>query len=143
MCQCAHVATSQQLFQCQRSTVTSPAGQSLGVIYTPNIPDSYFNHAALDGNGELTLAIQGTTYIFTMPSLLGGRNCSGTLMGIQYCYRVDSTSNRRINVFEYLSGTLNAVNVFAILKRVTIGSTPSTDICRASDKTRNRNKKQK
>ena len=71
--------TSSPLFQCQRS------GQK---IYTPNIPDSYFNDPtslrADIVNNTVRAAPSGSIYVFTIPAQ---HNCSGTVWSVQFCYQ--------------------------------------------------------
>lgn len=75
------------LFQCH-----SVQDQS-GLISIPNIPDFLFinNAAASDvTSGALTVTQFGLTYIFTIPAESEQRNCSGTVLSIQYCYEASN-----------------------------------------------------
>ena len=70
------------LFQCQRTTDQS------GQVFTPNIPDSYFNHVnalALTQQGTLTsLSVERRTiFVFTTPP---EATCSGTVLAVEFCY---------------------------------------------------------
>ena len=82
------------LFQCQHSSYSS------GQVYTPNIPDFYFDNekAAAFSTGSsganLTTAIAGHTYIFTIPPVSAERNCTGTVIALQYCH----VDRRNLNV---------------------------------------------
>ena len=70
-------------FQCQPTTDKS------GHVFTPNIPDSYFDHAnarALTQQGSLTSLSggRGTIFVFTTPP---EPTCSGgTVLAIEFCY---------------------------------------------------------
>ena len=75
-------SASAALFQCQHSTFQD------GQVFTPNIPDLYFNHTyAADMEDLLMRPRNGLTYFFTIPPESAERNCSGTVVAIQYCYR--------------------------------------------------------
>ena len=88
------------MFQCQASP--EQPGQAL----IPNIPDFYFdseNAAAFssDPEGNLTLATQYRTYIYTIPPDSHSRCGEHRAVGIQYCYRetnygVHTASERRV-----------------------------------------------
>ena len=72
------------LFQCQPTTNVDRSGQ----VFTPNIPDFYFNHVnalALTQQGTLTsLSVErGTIFIFTTPP---ETTCSGTVLAVEFCY---------------------------------------------------------
>ena len=72
---------SPSMFQCQFSS------QPSGFLYTPNIPDSYFNDENYIMTNEVAGLINGIIYIFTLPSESVQRNCSGRVESIQYCYQ--------------------------------------------------------
>ena len=81
MCYAQNTAES-SLFQCQPTTDQS------GHVFTPNIPDSYFNHAnarALTQQGSLTSLSggKGTIFVFTTPP---EPTCSDTVLAIEFCY---------------------------------------------------------
>ena len=81
-----------QLFQCQSSTDQS------GQIFTPNIPDLYFNASAIWSNRDnftQNVPETGFTHIYTIPTDFEGHNCSGTAVAIQYCYA--ATERRPFN----------------------------------------------
>ena len=117
-------------FQCQSSS------DSNGLVYTPNIPDFYFNDSnaanfGTDGSGNLTQSLfRRVAYIFTIPqSQL--HNYSDTVVSLQYCYQATNNNidnNRTINVFAFLLLTQNGMN-FTVSKQILIGSTPSKSIC--------------
>lgn len=92
------------LFQCQLSTEQS------GQVFTPNIPDFYFNHnnIANFSGSNLTTSRMGFTYIFTIPSMSAQRNCSGTVVAIQYCYQhSNAVMGSGRNAFHFLILTRN------------------------------------
>ncbi len=94
---------SSSLFQCQSSSDQN------GLVYTPNIPNEYFNHtnaADLRTSGGFLVGLNVTvrekraTHIFTIPPESASRNCSGSLVSIQYCYRArDRDINKRRDIF--------------------------------------------
>ena len=84
------------LFQCQ------PSSDESGQVYTPNIPDFYFNDENTadfrTGDEENLITLRNRlTYIFTKSS---ERNCTGNVVAIQYCYE---TRNSQIGSNEILS----------------------------------------
>lgn len=92
------------LFQCQLSTEQS------GQVFTPNIPDFYFNHKNIANfsGSNLTTSRMGVTYIFTIPSMSAQRNCSGTVVAIQYCYQhSNAVMGSGRNAFHFLILTRN------------------------------------
>ena len=92
------------MYQCQIS-----ADQG-GLVYTPNIPDAHFTEesAAQASAGvipTLEKASNGVTYFFTLPPLSPERNCSGTVMAIQFCYHAELKTNEfgvLRDIFEFL-----------------------------------------
>ena len=74
-----------------------------GQVSTPDIPDSYFDptqYTSFSINFYLTPTTNGVTYFFTIPPESAERNCSGTVVAIQYCYLVSGEFiNRSQNVF--------------------------------------------
>ena len=123
-----HTQTSSSLFQCHSSSNQN------GLIYTPNILDFYFNdvNAAnfrTGGGANLTTSRNGFTYIFTIPSESSLRNCSGTVVSLQYCYEARNSELRKTNdVFNFLSITRNNL-LFTANSRLTIQTTPQNSIC--------------
>lgn len=114
------------LFQCQFSSEQSRK------ITTPNIPGFDFSHenaAAFsnDPNVNLTILSRGTTYIFTILPESAQRNCSGSVIAIQYCYepRVLNASKR---TFEFLS-LIQDGQQFTVNRTFRINSTPTSLIC--------------
>lgn len=112
------------LFQCQLSSDQS------GQVFTPNIPDVYFNLAAFrnDLRVDFTFKLlrRGTTYILTIPPESVQRNCSGSAMAIQYCYQVRDIS--QIATFEFLSLTRDRLQ-FTMKRTLLRRSIPTNHIC--------------
>ena len=113
-------SASAALFQCQHSTHQD------GQVFTPNIPDLYFDPASFTGSmkSSVSESRNGFTYIFTIPPESAERNCSGTVVAIQYCYRVhqnfiDSTQD----VFLFHSVTRDGF-VFTVTSSFTVRTTP-------------------
>ena len=63
------------LFQCRSS------GQEM---YTPDIPDSYFNLTSLRAYIENNTVRATASYVFTIPA---PHDCSGTVKSVQFCYQ--------------------------------------------------------
>ena len=98
---------AQGVYQCQTSS------DQRGLVYTPNISDDYFNHvfaaaasSSTNGTPRLVEARDGFTYFFTLPpQSSAARNCSGTLVAIQFCYHAELRNNEDENlqdIFEFL-----------------------------------------
>ena len=122
------LGTSESLYQCTHSI------EQTGQVYTPNIPDFYFNdmNAANFRTGpkaNLTAARNGTTYIFPIPSESPLRNCNGTVVSLQYCYQA---RNRDIgmnqSVFNILSLVKNGLD-FSVSNKIQITTSPRNRIC--------------
>ena len=116
------------LFQCQRTT-----GQS-GHVFTPNIPDSYFNHVnalALTQQGTLIpVSVQEMTiFVFTIPP---EAICSGTVLAIEFCYLAfdgEIGRNNR-NVFRFTSLSRDGFQFTVIdFGAIRIRANPQTAIC--------------
>ena len=122
------LGTSESLYQCIHSR------KQTGQVYTPNIPDFYFNdmNAANFRTGRkanLTAARNGTTYIFPIPSKSPLYNCSGTVVSLQYCYQArdrDIGMNQR--VFNFLSLVKNGLD-FTVSKKIRIRTSPQNSTC--------------
>ena len=117
------------LFQCQPSTDQS------GLVYTPNIPDFYFNDVNAanfrsGGAANLTTSSNGVTYIFTIPAESAERNCTGNVVAIQYCYETRSSQigSNEINGFNFLHMNRNGL-VFTVTGSFTEQTTPQESIC--------------
>ena len=122
------------MFQCQFFSEPS------GFLYTPNIPDSYFNDENYRrnqihdyDNNTVTGSRDGVTYVFTLPSESVQRNCSGRVESIQYCYQArNNDRDERQNVFNFLSLVQEPVQggvQFTVNSSITIQTTPEDSIC--------------
>ena len=133
-CRCTQANSDpvSSLFHCQFLSEESE------LVYTPNIPDSYFN----DSNAARFRTCEGgnclarssrRTYIFTIPSESVQCNCSGRVVSIQYCYQArDSDIGKRRNVFNFLSLVQEPVQdgvQFTVYSSITIQTTPEDSIC--------------
>ena len=111
------------------------AGSGSGSI-PPIIPDFYFNDSnaaanfRTDGSANLTQSqFRRLSYIFAIPPESPLRNCSGTVVSLQYCYQArNSDIGRNRTVFIFLSLTQNGMN-FTVNRRIFIRTTPSNTIC--------------
>ena len=117
-------SASAALFQCQHSTHQD------GQVFTPNIPDYYFNHTNADNfarlgmDSLLTQPSNKVIYFFTIPPESAERNCSGTVVAIQYCYRVHKDDiNSAQDVFSFHSVTRDGF-VFIVNSSFTVKTTP-------------------
>lgn len=108
------------------------APDSEGLVYTPNIPDYYFDdqNAANFRNGYLTeTGNKGTTYVFTIPPESTERNCSGTVMAIQFCYQARARDiGRTRNVFDFIILTRNGQEL-TVTERRKVKVVPSDTTC--------------
>lgn len=117
-------------FLCQYSMEQS------GQVYTPNIPDFYFDHenvTAAFTASNLTASRHGFTYIFTLPSRPTQRNCSGNVSAIQYCFMVNHSvqQNSTQNVFSLLSLTRSSFH-FTVDNAIMVNSTLLESKCTIS-----------
>ena len=79
-----------EIYQCRNSS------ERRGQIFTPNIPDMYFNPQNILPQ-QLEESMEGYTYIFPVPSQSAqGRNCSGDVAAFQYCY-LSNNSNTNVD----------------------------------------------
>ncbi len=125
-CMCTGSGYSQP-FQCQSSDQS-------GLVYTPNIPDFYFDDVnAADfrtsSGANLTDSANGVTHFFTVPAESASRNCSGDVVSIRYCYRARNRDiDASINIFNLLAVNRNELQ-FTIIRSTTIQTTPRNSIC--------------
>ena len=113
-------SASAALFQCQHSTHQD------GLVFTPNIPDLYFDHTYAADMEDLLIRTlhSGFTYFFTIPLESAERNCSGTVVAIQYCYRVhQNLINSTQDVFSFHSVARDGF-VFTVNSSFTVRTTP-------------------
>ena len=116
------------IFQCQSSSDQN------GLVYTPNIHDFYFNNVnaanfRTGGGANLTTPISGATYIFTIPSESPLRNCSGTVVSLQYCYQArDRDIGMTRDVLDFLTLVQNGLQ-YTVSSSLTIQTTPRSSIC--------------
>ena len=78
---------ARSLFQCQPSS-----SDQAGRVYTPNIPDFYFNHSNVAAISDL---VSPGIYVFTFPPYESGVSCSGTVESVQACYQVEKGGKDR------------------------------------------------
>ena len=87
------------------------------------------NAADFRTGGGANLTTSGVTYIFTIPSESPLRNCSGTVVSLQYCYQArDRDIGITRDVFNFLSLVQNGLQ-FTVSSRLTIQTTPQNSIC--------------
>ena len=117
------------MFLCQHSSDQS------GLVYIPNIPDFYFSHEnAADfstGPGaNLTTPNEqrGTVFIFSIPPKSSERNCSGTVVSLQYCYNTTQIGEKK-NYFNFLLLDRTGSSEFTVTNRVRGIATPQQSNC--------------
>ena len=96
-----------------------------GLVYTPNIPDFYFNvtnAAAFSLDSRVT---NKSTFIFTITSESLLRNCNGTVVSLQYCYQA---RNGDMGNITFLSLAQNGMQV-KVNKRISMRTTPQNNKC--------------
>ena len=108
------------LFQCQYSEESE-------LVYTPNIPDSYFNDSNAARFKEQTLSPQKPNFAYIFE--LAQHNCSGIVASIQYCYQArKSDIGQKRDAFNLLSLVQDG-HQFTVNGRITIQTTPQESIC--------------
>ena len=118
------------LFQCQPTTDHS------GRVFTPNIPDSYFNDAIARSSsiGDEPNLIRrteqrGTTFIYTTPP---EPLCSGTVLAFEFCYqtRIDQISYTATDreSFRFLHLSRNGYR-FTVNDLITVTTSPQWNYC--------------
>ena len=110
-----------------------PSSDQRGQVYTPNIPDSYFNHEAVAQFRpvNLTSVLNRRTYIFAVPPVSAERNCSGDVVGFQYCYQTTDANVQNEaskNLFNFLSLTQNEFE-FTVNESFVVKFTSSNTTC--------------
>ncbi len=105
----------------------------------PNISNVHFNAYAILNFKNLTMQTTQTSTPFYIlpPQTLFGRNCSGDVHSIRYCYQIPlsewiSISEQNVAVFELLLGT-QRWSSFYVEKRLNVNSTPSNQICSSKE----------
>jgi len=101
-------------------------------VYTPNITDFYFDATnAASFRNSLIPVVAGITTIFTVPPESSmQRNCSGTLVAVQYCYQISSSAfNQTNDIFNFLSLTNVSEYNFTVTRKLTVRSRPETNVC--------------
>ena len=113
------------MFQCQPTTDQS------GRVFTPNIPDLYFDHtnaAAFrtgDGANLTTVTESGrTTFIYTTPP---ESVCSGTVTAIQYCYH--TTINDQRNLLRFVPLSRDGFSFTVNIRNIVLRHVPQDNIC--------------
>ena len=106
-------------FHCQPSSVQS------GLVYTPNIPDFYFDHVNVGSSNDVTDIGGSTVYIYPVSE----DRCSGTAVAIELCYRAfDRNRGSQQSIF-----TLIAMNQVGLrvtpYHRVPVVVTPTNGNC--------------
>ena len=106
-------------------------------MFTPNIPDFYFDHEnagnfrTANPEANLTTLSPYITYIFTIPAVSAERDCSGAVMAMQFCYEYggnDENLGTVISEFEFLSLTRNGLD-FTVIDSFTVQTTVSERVC--------------
>ena len=116
------------LFQCQSSS------EQNGQVFTPNIPDLYFEHEnaysfRISDIANLTVlqpALEPARgYFFTLPPQSAERDCSGTVQAVEYCYQRSDTDPESLRFDLVIVDNSSSV----IQERFPVEHTPSGDTC--------------
>lgn len=112
------------LFQCQLSA------QENRQVFTPNIPDFYFNHTNEISSGvNLTRLSVGNLHVLSLPPLSTQRDCNGSIVAFEYCYSARQRHfGNRISIFHFLSLKKEGYQI-TVEDRFTVRSTPKRSIC--------------
>ena len=122
---------SPAIFQCQSS------GSSGQQVFTPRIPDHYFNQttaASMIGK-SLNSAVDRRAYIYTISPESARRDCSGTVTAVEYCYKATGRNMQQTRDVFYILSLTPSVNQtnnrtqFTVNSRININSTASDNIC--------------
>ena len=112
------------MFECQP---TSSSDQ----VFTPNIPDLYFDHtnaaAFRTGDGANLTTVTGggrTIFIYTTPPESA---CSGIVTAIQYCYH--TTINDPQNLLRFLTLSRDEFAFTVNVKNIVLRPVPQDNIC--------------
>ena len=123
-----HSNTADSLFQCQ------PSRDHRNEVYTPNIPDLYFepdnaNSFSRGSNKNLSTSGKDRTFVFTLTE----RSCSGNLTAVQYCYKTEKGILEGMEVediFILLSmRKLSMSSTFVVENVLRVRNTPRNDVC--------------
>ena len=119
------VTTGCQLFNC-----LSSSDSSSDVVFYPNISDVHFERS---NAASYPRSDRMHSRFYTVPFSPSGRNCSGSVSSIKYCYWIlNSEFTRNITVFEVVLGTQTQTRTqttFDVTRTLAVISRPHTDIC--------------
>lgn len=121
------ISSESSLFRCQPFTQTDRTGY----VFIPNIPNIYFNQTSVASfytgdQANVTSTHDAFTYIFTIPSESDGRNCNGTIVGLQYCYQ--QTGVIMTSPFDFLEFDRHGQQ-FTVTGQITISIMPTRNNC--------------
>lgn len=113
-------------------------GQQQQQVYTPNIPDFYFDPETAVAFGSspvqnLTVTTIINTFIYTLPpESAQQRNCTGPVTAIEYCYlatELDIVFGSLIEIFDLHILTRVGESQFQIEQSISIQSIPTSGKC--------------
>ena len=115
------------LLKCQ------PTSEDSEEVFLPNIPDEIFDHENISDlrtkEGIELIPTEDVTFVFNLPPVPTERNCSGTVIAIEFCYQIRSIDiTDRINVFNFLTLSRNGQQ-YTVTDRLRVRTTPSQSIC--------------
>ena len=122
--------SSPELFQCQSSSERN------GQVFTPNIPDTYFNHTTVSQNTTVIRLSAGDLHIFAIPPLPFKKTCNGSVVSLEYCYRARQVINNPIPIFRFFSLKQDGFQ-YIVDQRFIVESQPRASICSTSPDLRN------
>ena len=106
---------------------------SSGFINFPNISDVYFNQSKIVNFSNLSVTNQDRFHILP-PQYEYGRNCSGSVLSIKFCYKLTynqwmSIYNQDIPIFNIVLGRTQVNSSFIVSRNISVISRPTTNIC--------------
>ena len=113
----AAVFSQPSTFQCQLSS--DPLS---GLVYTPNIPDFYFDQINVEGSSEVTTIENSGVYVFPVSEY---RDCSGTVVAIEHCYRGHNNNRDSMQSIFTLYAMNQVGSNVTVTHTVPVVSTPS------------------
>lgn len=116
-------SVSGQLAECP------PSDPPTTLAFTPDIPDSYLDHAtAASFSADLTTAQRNVLYFFKLPPLLSADSQCGATMILEYCYWTTRLQRMKLKIFDFLYATQNELQ-FTVTRNVAVKSAPKNGIC--------------
>ncbi len=100
-------------------------------VLIPNVEGMDLNQSILSSLDNIKrIKIDGNeTRYYTIPEVSDiGRNCSGEVVSIKYCYLVNNNVSSNRNIFDIVLGTMNGTS-FTVTSRFAVVSKPTNTKC--------------